>query len=548
MKTKIFTLPGMLILLALSLNMWAQDLQDNTVIPYKTGNSLLYASDIIIDNQATQDQYDVNLSVAFNGWLYAAYVVNEGTSWGWKVWISKDDGSTWQLFYDNPIATDWSMVALDLLVTGTTVSDLAVYVPRIYQNDVSGTSMLRVTKHDGNTGSLLSTPYNCSVSTSTQKFKDVAIASDYLYPAYGVSPFSIGMLYSKNQSTKDSIILLTSSDGGNTFNAGKVVTNTNGYARNVSLAYGRCATNYNGRYFAAWEERIVSSEDMGSIYTAHSDPFVYSDFTTKVQLDNLLSHSTGYCRNPSISCQFNDVDNGNGHLTEVVLFDRAYDGNPATYNVVGVYNKDTPLAENWSIFGLEASLSHSDIQPDLNFDPGYNNFLATYCNLTDQKLRYLVQNQEMPDPYNWALIIDKYNDNNNLINPYPKVEINPVYTQVAHVWNGQWLGGLRVATFDAEYSTVGTPPASGTTSINFSVCPNPARDFVNFSTGLPQKEKVKITLFSLVGQTQKVVFDGESPMGTSVYRADVSRYPAGTWLYEIRCGNEKVAGRLVIIR
>ncbi|MCX6243938.1 MAG: hypothetical protein NTU98_04470 [Bacteroidetes bacterium] len=496
MKTKLYACTGMLIMLLLSLNLWAQDLQDNTSIPFMPANSLLYGGDVIIDNQPTQDQSDVCLSVAFNGWLYAAYIAVDGSYNAWKVWISKDDGATWQLLIDNPIATNWYTRALDLVVCGTTVSDLVVYVPRIYQNDVSETSMLRVTKHNGNTGSQVSTPYDCSVSTTTpttQKFLDVAIASDYRNPAYGASPYSIGVLYSKAQSSMDTIAIVTSSDGGVTFDARADVMVTYNYSRNVSLAYGRCPFNSNGRYFAVWEERSSVVSDMGMIYTAHSDPYFSSAFTSLYRLDDLLSHTAGFCRNPSISCQFNDIDNGNGHLTEVVLFDRAYDGNTSTMNVVGVYNKDAPAADTWSIFGIDAGFTHNDIQPDLNFDPGFNNFLATYCNQTDQKLRYLVQGQEMPDAYNWGLINDKYNDANNLINPCPKVEINPVYTQVAHVWNGQWLTGGRIATFDAEYSSVGTPPAAGTASFHYSVYPNPAIDIVYFSTGLPQQETVKIS-------------------------------------------------------
>jgi hypothetical protein len=549
MKTKIYNLLGLLMILFSSLTSWAQDeFQTNSAIPYQTGNSFRYGTDVTLDNQATQDQRGTCLSVAFNGWIYAGFIISEGTNQSWKVWMSQDDGISWTLLINQPISMDWYTVALDLIVCGTSTADLSVYIPRIYQNDVTGTSILRVSRYDANTGAFISTLRDNSVPTSDQRFLDVAIASDYKQPAIGASPYSIVVLYSKRASAKDSIILLTSSDGGYTIDGEKTVTATLGYVRNVSLAYGIGQYYNRGRYFAAWEEHASTVDDLGTIWTAHSEPYFYSDFSTPYRLDNLFSHTAGYCRNPSIACQFNTVNNSMGDLTEVVLFDRAYDGNTATFNVVGAYNLEAPVNDNWSIFGMDASLAHCDIQPDIHFDPGYNNFLATYCNLTGQKLRYLVKYQDMNDPYNWGVIIDKYNDANNLADPYPQVEINPVHYQVAHVWTAEGISGNGVAMFDSEYSTMGTPPASVSTTFCNSVYPNPARNSVNFSIGLLKPAKIKVTLYSPVGQNRAVIYEGDSPAGTSIYPADVSMYAAGTYFYEIMVGNETAAGRLVIIR
>jgi len=514
-------------------------------LPLKSANSLLYGSDVIINDQPAENQRQACLTVAFNGWLYAGYMVTDGTSHKWMIMISTDDGVTWLVLREQALNTDWYGVAMDIVVAGNSVPDLKLFVSRILRNDVAGYCELIVSGMDGNSGGTINTLRD-NIINLPEAFLDVAIASDYRFPAVGASPYSIAVLYSKTISARDSIILLTSSNGGVGFDVEKVVTTTDWYARNVSLAYGRCGSFFNGRYFAAWEQRGSSANDLGQIYTAHSDPGFNSDFLAPVRVDNLLSHSADFCRNPSISCQFNDVNNDMSNLTEVILFDRAYDGVPTSFDIVGTYNKEAANSDTWAIFGMYASLSLNGYESDLNYDPGYDNFLATYFNSTDQKLRYLVQGMNMPDPYNWVVIIDQYNTETNLVDPYPKVEINPVYTQVAHVWNGERPSGNGKAMFDAEYSVVGIQPSSAV-SFSLTVFPNPASTTIQFSFELPKQENVKISLVSMFGKTVKTIVDKTLTAGRQQISADVSDLPAGCYSYQVNIGDEKISGRSVVL-
>ena len=514
-------------------------------VPYLTPNSVLYGSDIIIDDQPAQDQRNVSISVAFNGWLYACYSVNESGSWSWRIFKSEDDGASWSLLRNQALSTNWYVSNVEIVVTGTTVPDLKVFVGRILNNDVSANSEMIISQLDGNSGNTLVTLRDNIVS-GTDIFRDISLASDYRFPAFSASPFSVGILYSKSIAARDSIVCLTSSDGGMSITAENVVTTTVGYTRNVSLAYGRCWNYFNGRYFAAWEERSSAMNDLGQIFTAHSTTYFYDPFTSPVRLDNLIGSTADYARNPSIACQFNDTDNDLLNLTEVVLFDRAFNGTLTDFDIVGCYNKEAASTDNWYIFGLNATYLTSDFQPDIHFDPGYNNFLATYYNSTDQKLPYVVKYMDFADPYNWILISDHYNDGVNLMNPYPKVEINPVYNQVAHVWNTEGAGG-GVAVFDAEYSHLGVADRTPQT-VSVSVSPNPASNTATFRVDLKVPGSLVADLYTLQGTKVLRLASGEFSSGVQHFTADVSSLPAGCYLFRVAVGAGASTGRLIIQR
>ena len=539
---------GLLMMLLFQLNSWAQaEFQGNSAIPYQTGNSLHYGGDVIIDDQPLQDQRGNSLAVAFNGWLYASHVINNEATKSWKVLMSIDDGLTWNTIINNPLSADWYTVALDIMVCGTSTADLKLYVARIYENDVSGNSILRLSKYDANTGAFISQLRDDNLATP-EKFLDVAIASDYYFPAWSAGQYSIGMAYSKTTSSTDYIGFISYADAGATAQPDQNVYTGGMFVRNVAIAYGRSATYVNGRYHVAWEERTNSISDIGEIWTAHNLTYYNGVFTTPLRLENLIAASAGYCRNPSISCQFNNTDNASGNYTEVVLFDRAYNGNTADFDIVGTYNLTASNTDSWSIFGMYAGSSSNDYQPDVNFDPAFNNFLATYYNSTETKLRYLVEYMDLPDPYFWIVITDKYNDANNLVNPYPKVEINPVQIQVAHLWTAERPGGNGVTMFDAEYSTAGIQPIAAGDPFRLKVYPNPARYNIKIALTLSQGDRITINMVDAYGKPGNVLFDGNVPKGESVINADVSGMAAGCYFFRVKSSNSTSTGRLVIIR
>ena len=532
------------ILLTLSFNVFAQaDIIQHNGVPYQTPNSVMWGTDVIIDNQPSENQRGPTLTVAFNGWVYAGFYVNSAAGSHWTVYRSTDDGATWSVFVHQSLNTNWYTSALDIVVTGSSEPTLRLFVARVYQNDVASLTEGKYTIYDGVAGSNLGTPWDDVQSSTSQQFRDIKIVSDYRFPAVDASPYSIAVGYTKYQSSSDTVRVLTSSNGGTTIDGNQLVVATGGYVRNLSLAYGRCANWFNGRYYVAWESRGSTSYDLGAIYTSYSDNHFYDPFTTPVRLDNLMgSQTTDYARNPTISCQFNDIDNDMTNLTAIVLFDRAYNGSTTDYDIVGCYNKEGVSGTTWTPMYLD-NVVNMAIQPHLNFDPAYNNFLLTYANITDQKLRYLVMEQSLGDPNNWWVISDKYNENNNLVNPYPQVEINPVYTQTAHMWVGD-ISGQGVATFDAEYSTIGIK--ENPASMNLSVSPNPASTEVKFGLDIAKQSEVILFLYNMQGKEVARMVNSSVAPGFKTFTMDVSSLAEGCYLYRISAGNNTGSGRLVV--
>ncbi|HTX88568.1 MAG TPA: T9SS type A sorting domain-containing protein [Bacteroidales bacterium] len=535
---KALTLLTSLLLVIFIGNLSAQTSHDGRgIVPLKSPNSVTYGTDVIIHNNPAADQRNTCLSVAYNGWLYAAYTLTTG---GFKVAKSVDNGATWVL--SDLIWSNYYFPKVDIVVTGTTVGTLTVWVGYICQNIASpdewyaGYEVLDGDVNDVTFGDL---DYS-----STESYYDVAIASDYRYPAYGVSPFSLGILYSKFSSVTDSLLFFSSGDGGNTWNGRQIVVYTGFYLRNVSLSYGITYSRWDGRYFAAWEERDYQSSDRGYIFTSHSDPWYNSPFTTPVRLDNLVTNGADNSKNPAVTTMYNSTaDNDSSGLTQLVTFDRYWTPTGDLDVAGGVSLQATSTSYFTPVF--IASTYDNELQSDANYDPGFNNFLMTYYDSTTQSLAYVVNNREINNT--WVMINGAYNDNTNLAAPHPKVEINPVLLQVAHVWTAEGTSGHGVAMFDAEYSTVGIPPSGqNAAALNLKVYPNPCSTKAELSFTLEKDSQVTITLVSVYGQAMGTVCDARLTAGDHVLPVDVSNLPAGCYYYNFVSGSDKASGQVVV--
>jgi hypothetical protein len=546
MKSKIFTTFFVIFLFLGVSRAWSQsEVSSNPGIPYKVPSSVLYGTDMVIDDQSTQDQRGNCLAVAFNGWIYAGHIINVEGVYEWKIFISTDNGQNWATLVDQTIGTGWEVDKLDILVCGTSTADLKLFVARVYYNSSTTTSELKMSSYDANTGTGLATQRDDIVTNA--RFKDVSIASDYLFPAYGATGYTIGMGFTKNAAFSDTVKFVSFDNMGATQQTEQTIWYGGSFVRKISTAYGKSAFYNFGRYHIAYEILSTSSSDIGQIWTAHSTSEYNSAFTAPFRLDNLIASSADYCRNPSICCQFGNIDNASGNYTEVVLFDRAFNGDVTNFDVVGTYNLLASNTDSWSIFGLYAT-GADEFQPDVNFDPGYNNFLATYCDFTNQKLKYVVQHLDFPDPYNWILIADGYNYEFNLISPYPKVEINPVLLKVAHTWTAERASLQGETMFDAEYSVLGVPDGKTNLEIQTSVNPNPVKNNLNLVVTSPNSCHIKVTCYDALGKNSRLLFDQNIAKGRSTLSRDVSGLDEGLYFYTVEFSGSAVNGKFMIVR
>jgi len=519
-------------------------------IPLKDNGSVLFGKDIIIGDQPTRNQRDVAVCTAFNGWMYAALSRNTGSFAGYSLYKSIDFGYSWIALQDFQFSyTDSRIYDLDLLVCGTSESNLIIYLAWV-QDDTTGlyNNNLVVNKYDGNSGEYINRILN--VGSTECRYYNLKIASDYLSPALGTNPYSIGFLYSvfSNIDAKDSLIFCSSDNGGISVTNRKILAlSSSRKFGNVSLAYGKSPTMNSGGYYASWEDKDDLSNTNGHIYTSHTKSGINSSFSTPVCLDCGDASIDNQCSNPSIACQNNTIDNDSSNITSVTIFQKQT--TPTNSDIVGFYNLEA--ATNSSFHRMDiTSASQNEIQPCVTFNHFDNKFYMTYFNSTAQKLPSLSKNFNFADPNNWMVVSNGFNDSSNLAAPFPKVIINEDQQQAAYVWNSERTNGNGIAMFDAEYSTyTGTSEISSSQGTKLlGAYPNPCTSGVTIGFELQKSENVRISISSITGQLEKIITDRGYSQGRHEVRADVSSLPVGIYIYKFQAGEFAGTGKIVIVR
>jgi hypothetical protein len=385
------------------------------------------------------------------------------------------------------------------------------------------------------------------ILNETGGIKDLVLSSDYNYPALNSNPYSIAVLYSKS-GVKDSIIFRSSSNGGLSLDNRLTLATTWNYFHKVSLNYGRSPSWSSGRYFAAWEEQTDQYSTLGHIYTAHSDPYFNSPFTNPVCLDSLDPSAINKVRHPSIACQFSNTDNNSGNLTEMFIFEK-FLSISNTYDLEGFYNVQATNSNNFNDFSV-SSLSYNKLQPDVNFNPYNSTFMLTYFDSTEKKLPFLTNDVNLANPNSWNIISQAYNDNSNLITPYPKVKLNIGQQDGMNAWISEGVGGNGIAMFDAPYSNYTGISGNSTSALArlYGAYPNPCSNNIKIAFELKKTGKVTIHVFSIFGQLLGTVTDQAYSEGKHVVQYDVSDFPAGTYFYNFRAGDFTASGKFAVIR
>ena len=546
MKKKFTILVCMLCLLNVSSLLAQFGGKPGSCVPVKTGNSALYyGNDVLVNDQPAQDQRNASITVDYTGALYSAYTYSTSSTNGVVVMKSINSGLTWFVLLAGDVGASSEIISMDIVAAGTTPSDLKLFVAGVRYN--IGTNYVAwVDRYNPTTGAIedeiLNEPYPNFIM-------DIKIASDYRYPAQGASPYSLGILYSK-RSSYDTIVFCSSGDGGYTVSNRYAITATPRYANKVALSFGTCSNYFNGRYFAAWEEFENSVTNYGHIYTAHSNPYFYSPFTNKISLDSATNDAniTNYCRNPSISTMFNtSIDNVNANVTELVIFDRFYTS--SDLDVLGMYNEFALAGSqdaNWNLFDID-NTSNYCIEGDINYDPVFNNFLVTYFDSTYMELPYMVHSLSMNLPSDWNVINPGYNDNINLVNPFPKVEINSNYNKVANLWVGERPGSYGEVTFDAEYITGINEHNSSALAKLEGAYPNPCNTTTKIRFDLTQEQTVNVQIYNTFGQMVSDITQNYT-VGKHDMLVNVSSLPSGCYYYRFTAGDYTASGTIAVAR
>jgi hypothetical protein len=523
-----------------------QENKSTAPVPMAPTNN--YSNDVVINSSTTDNQRRVRLAVAFNGWLYAAFSTAEAATnaGGITIVSSRDNGQNWSLV-DSYQLVNVRYPAHDLVVAGTDTNNLTLYMAGVRNDVVAGTYDLFIDTYNATSGAFVDNVY--LVSHGTSRVNDVSLATDYMTPAFNANPYSVGLLYSAYGSVRDSIIFVGSDDGGINWPIREIVQTSPYYSRTVSLGFGISYNNSNGRYTAAWEELGSASARYGNIYTSRNISQIDGSWLTPINLDsNLASSTPRQCAYPVIASSMEtSTDNDSSSFSTVILVQRDFNGDGTDMDVIGFYNKTVNTNNSWYRLDVANSGSNDDLNPDISYDPNNNNFLTVYYDSTNGKLPYAVNGINLVNPDTWTSITAQYNDvTTNLAAPFPRVEINPVTIQAAHVWTAEGGGGRGVAMFDAEYVITGVQASNaGAGGALDNLSPNPANSQATLQFTLVKSANVQLSVVNMAGQ-QLLEQNIERNAGTWQTVFDVEQLPAGVYFIRMNLGDQVLTKRLVV--
>jgi len=539
-------IPVCIFFILLSISLSAQFTSyDNNAIPYKGNRSVLFGTDIIINDQPIQNQKTVAQCAALNGWLYAAYSYDKSGIAYISVMRSIDNGINWTLLFDGGMGLHNTIFTkIELVTGGNTIDGIKLFIGAMYYDTINHGSTALLVRINGETGVNEGTLWN----NVAGEIKDIALATDQPYHANNSNPYSIGFVYTRVYLDKDSIIFRSSSNGGLYFDNYQVLAAGEGYFHNVDLAYGRSTAFPDGGYFATWEQKSTTSSKYGHIYSSHSWPNFNSPFTDPVCLDSIDISAINMCRNPVIACQYSDTDNDSSNLTQIVLFEKFKPGD-LDYDVVGCYNLKASSNGPFNLMNVATSVNN-ELYPDIAFNPYDSTFMVTYFDSTGLKLPFVVNNFNMADPNFWTVVSPGYNDNTNSSAPYPNVSLDFSKGAGCVVWNSGQTGNNGAAMFDAEYIyyTGASENRQNEFAKLFMVYPNPCSSSVTIAFELHNTERVTIILYSIVGQPLRILTDNQYEKGTHEINSDLSNLSEGIYNCFFKVGDFTSNNRISVVK
>jgi hypothetical protein len=512
------------------------------------GRNATFSTDVVVHNKTSENQRNLRMASAFNGWLYIANTINDTSNLRGGIYVSfsKDNGVTWKKFVTYVFNNSFYSLT-DIVVSGTDTSHLNVFLAGVYRNFPTLNYTVYMDKFDGRNGTLTAGQIFVR-SLGSSRVTDISLASDYLFPSSGAVPYSVGLLYSVSGGVKDSLLFSESTDGGNTFSLNQVLNTTKGAFRKVSLAYGRSAS-IAGSYYAAWEMLGTPLSTLGHIYTSHNYAKSNLGWANPMCLDSLSTGTFNLVRNPCISCQNNNSDNDSANLTSLVTFERAAGGNTKDMDVLGYYNKRSSNGSFWNIFSIAAT-AENDIQPSSTFDSGKNAFLLTYYDSTNGRLPYCNKTFNMDSPDTWNLITPQYNDQTaNLKFAFPHILVNPVLHTAGFAWvaeNTSTKNGSIL--FDSESAGIATGiQTSSVTENNIALpYPNPASDRIQIPVSLQISGDVLLRVLDMQGKEVGAMQIFHMPEGAGNISLGLSQYPSGIYFCHVEAGTLNRTLRFVL--
>jgi hypothetical protein len=512
-----------------------------------SNHSVQFMPDITIENNTLANQRHVRIATAFNGWVFAAYLVNDSVSHkgGVVVRFSKDGGITWMPFNNYPYYQHSMYTSCDITVVGADTTHMAVFVGDVRLDLVSKKYEVEVQRYN---------PLQLTYPTvavyfrqlDSNKVYDMALANDYRQPAAGDTlGYSLGLLYNHHGFGMDTMFFATTVRKTlNKFGKARNIA-TAKHFRYVSLAYSHSFSAHNGTYNAAWESLDTIMPGFGHVYVSRTFYKKDSTWITPVCLDSLNPNLTGRVRSPSIACQSSSTDNDSTNATAAVTFDYAENGFADSLDVFGFYNNRADSTNTWNLFALAAT-HDKEMQANINYDPIGNKFLATYFDSTSGSLVYLTDSVSMNYP--WSVGSARYNDATaNLKEPWPRVVINPNAKKAFFAWVVDPSNNNGIVKCDGQYLYTSTGPENELNGIQiFNPYPNPSASMVILPVYSDLQTDLKLTVFNTLGEAVVAARPEHLGGGALNIEIDVTSLASGVYFCRLESTSTSRTLRIVV--
>ncbi|MFI5149347.1 MAG: T9SS type A sorting domain-containing protein [Bacteroidia bacterium] len=513
----------------------AQSAAPSTVAP-------LFANDITIEPNSLANQRHVRVAAAYNGWMFAAYIVNDSASGkgGVVVRYSKNWGINWMPFNNYPYYRHSQYKACDITITGSDSNHLNVFIGDVRKDLTTHKYEVEVQRYNAYHTAYAPVPVFFKQLDSNAVY-DMALANDFHEPFAKDSLYSLGLAYSHKGAGKDSMLFVTTEKKlGDKFGKPALVGLANHLGK-VSLAYMHSASS-KGAYAAAWEAFDTITATYGHVQYARTIKNLDSAWTMPVKLDTLVPATANKTRSPSIACQNNATDNDSTDVTAAVTFD-CFNGTDK--DILGYYNKRADSTNIWNSFSV-ISTANNEIESNIIYDAVANKFAVTYYDSTTGGLVYANQGALLPTPNAWNVVSLQYNNNTtNLKAPWPRVVMNAVTNKAFFSWVMDPSSHDGVVLCDGEYLFTGIAEQEMEGLVIASLYPNPANNSAVLPVSSDKAMNVQISLFNTMGQlisSSKEYLGG----GEQLLLINTSLCAPGVYLCRLETSGTVITRRLVV--
>jgi hypothetical protein len=515
-----------------------------------------FANDITVEANTMANQRDVRVAAAYNGWVFAAYLVNDTVSHkgGVVVRYSKDGGVSWLPFNGYPYYAHSWYTACDLTVLGKDTSHLFVFVGLSRKDLVSQKTEVEVLRYNAYHVAFPPVQVYFNQLKMNTVF-DLALANSFRQPARKDSVYGVGLLYSYQGTTADTLIFSTTihKSGKIVFGNSRVI-NAAKHLGKVALSYSSSTASSRGTYHAAWESKDTTISKFGHILASRTLFNIDSTWITPVYLDTLFNPAfNNMVRNPSIAsqCTATGANNDSTNAGTAVSFEYERNGHPDTLDIYGYYNMRGDTTGFWNQFKIIAN-NHKNMQANMTFDAtGANNpFGITYFDSTAGALVYETQSMMFPTPNTWTMVDAHYNvSNSTLKNPWPRVVINPTPVFSAALPFFGWVSDAAskdgVVLCNAQYITGINEVDLGGIKI-YTPYPNPASTMAVLPVSSEKPVDLTLTMFNLLGENVVAEQKEHLSGGMQQMQINVSELRAGLYFCRIQSGATSQTFRIVV--